>query len=187
MERSLPRPYPSQFISTLGLVSPPDFMLEKDVREVYGLPLSEIAKQIERGLTMDLSRHQFPGQHPVTPRRIQPYCQLSPQSQPTSKTVLFPRLTPMYRKSIPLVSNRQARDQKWWLPLSEPLGPSSILLTNIGINHPRNIGAADMAGGRMLPTSREACPDPCWPSSCYISAAVKPPGGSRRVSFPHRP
>jgi len=33
----------------------PDFILENDVREVYGLPLSEIAKRIETGHMIDLS------------------------------------------------------------------------------------------------------------------------------------
>jgi len=52
----------------------PNFILEMDVREVYGLPLSEIAKQIEMGLTIDPSGHQSPGQRPVTAPRIQHYC-----------------------------------------------------------------------------------------------------------------
>jgi len=34
-----------------------DFILEKDEREVCRLPLSEIARQIEMGLTIDPSRH----------------------------------------------------------------------------------------------------------------------------------
>jgi len=114
--------------------------------------LSEIAKQIERGLPMDPSRHQFLGQHPVTACLIQHYCQLFPQSQPTSKA---------YRKSIQFWSNRQVKDQHWWLPLSAPLYPSSILPTNIAINHPQKIGTANKAGGGLLPTSCETCPDPC--------------------------
>ena len=35
----------------------PYFILEKDEPEVYGLPLSEIAKLIEMGFTIDPSRH----------------------------------------------------------------------------------------------------------------------------------
>lgn len=52
----------------------PDFILELDVLGVYGLPLSEIAKQIGMGLTLVPSRDQHLGQHSVTDRRIQHDC-----------------------------------------------------------------------------------------------------------------
>jgi len=45
----------------------PDIMLERDVREVYELPVSQIAaKRIEMRLTIDPSRHQCSDQHPIT-------------------------------------------------------------------------------------------------------------------------
>jgi len=52
-----------------------NFILEKNVKEVYGLPLTEIAaKWIEMRLTIDPSAHQCPDQHPVTARRIWHHC-----------------------------------------------------------------------------------------------------------------
>ena len=61
------------------------------------------------------------------------------------KRIILPRLTAMYRKSVPFADDRPVKDQHRWVPLSALLGPSSTLPTDITINYPRSVGTADTA------------------------------------------
>ena len=131
----------------------PDFILEQDVREVYRLDLSEIEKQIQMGLTVDPSRRQCPGQHPVTAQRIQHYRQISPHPNRHPKSIPLTRLTVVYRKRLsnPFGGGRQVKDQHWWPPLSALLRPISILPTDIAIKYPQRSGTAGAAEGLDAP------------------------------------
>ena len=105
----------------------PDFILENDVREIYGLPSLEIAKQID----IDLSRPQHRGQHPWLPGVSNSTANFPLDLNRYPRPIPLTRLSIMYRTSIPFAANRPVKDQHRWLPLSALLGPSSILLTNI--------------------------------------------------------
>ena len=64
---------------------------------------------------------------------------------------LLPRLTFMYRKSVPSGSNRQVKYQDRWLPPPALSGPSSIPPTGIAINSPRELAMRIRPWGGMLP------------------------------------
>jgi len=145
--------------------------------------------KISTGLTVDPSRRQCPGQHPVTSQRIQHYRQIPPHLNRHPKSIPLPRLTVVYRKRLsnPFGGGRQVKDQHWWPPLSALLRPIFILPPISLSNIPRELALRARLGGGMLLPSRETYPNRSRPSSRHISPAAKFPGRLPPTCFPASP